>query len=203
MNQAPPTVEVPLDRDVDGDTVRVMIKNKSVSVRFLGIDTQETHFQGQSQGFWADKASALMTHLIKNEKKVTLEFENARCDRYGRILAYVRVGKRMLNDLMLEQGLAVNYCIAPHLRYCGQFAKRVEKAAHDRDGMYADPKMEIPYVWRRKISNKPMDKLVGSIRTFQVYPPKEYMRIPLWDRVFFMDAADIKPPFQLARQNQR
>src|SRR3989344_8428727 len=78
-----------VQRTVDGDTIYILIKGKSYSVRLLGMDTQETHFQGKSQGRWAEQATEDMGELLPEGTRVKLEFGDVACDNHGRVLAQV------------------------------------------------------------------------------------------------------------------
>lgn len=102
----------------DGDTLKVDPVGK---VRLIGIDTPERknsprdHFL-QERGVPAARqrqvarlAKDLVIALAKGQK-VTLELDATARDRHGRLLAYVFLPDgRLLNRLLLEQGLAVVY----------------------------------------------------------------------------------------------
>lgn len=100
----------------DGDTLKVSGIGK---VRLLGIDCPERE-DSPRDGYYLKqhridrpqlrKVSAdALQYLIKvaKDQLVRLEFDREKTDTYGRTLAYVYLADgRMLNRLMLEQGLA-------------------------------------------------------------------------------------------------
>ncbi len=81
--------EVEVERVTDGDTVRVKdIKTGEIfRVRYLAIDTPE--LEGPSyESCFGEQAKDKNEELVSN-KKLILEFDRDRYDRFGRTLAYV------------------------------------------------------------------------------------------------------------------
>lgn len=102
----------------DGDTLKIDPVGK---VRLLGIDTPERENSKRDrfltrQGISAARqrqiyqlAKEFNINQIKGQK-VTLSFDDSPRDRHGRLLAYVHLADgRLLNRVLLEQGLAVVY----------------------------------------------------------------------------------------------
>jgi len=103
----------------DGDTIEVEGVGK---VRLIGIDTPETkesprdayylrheRIESDTLRRIARQAFSFNLQLLENHR-VTLEYDHEKKDRYGRTLAYVILPDgRMLNRLLLEQGLAAVY----------------------------------------------------------------------------------------------
>jgi micrococcal nuclease len=73
------------------------------------------------------QASAFNHHLVEG-RQVRLVFGVERRDVYGRLLAYVHLGDRFVNAILLKRGLARTLTIPPNDRYAGRF-KRLEIAA--------------------------------------------------------------------------
>jgi endonuclease YncB( thermonuclease family) len=184
-------------RVVDGDTVRVAFNGKDYSVRLEGIDTPETNYQGKSQGFWAEKAKAHLKRILSAETAVVVQFPESPCDKYGRLLGYVFDGDECINARMVEDAFAVNYCIYPQ-KGCKQLADLTRVNVKQQRGIYSgDPKVEIPYEWRRQVSKRPHEKYIGNLFTHKVYKPGSLSKVPVSDRVFFMKKTDIKEPYHL------
>ncbi|MEA2423480.1 MAG: micrococcal nuclease [Thermoleophilaceae bacterium] len=102
-------------RVVDGDTVRVSVGGREESVRLLGIDTPETHRPGTPIECGGPQASASMDALAPPGTEVRLEPDPGqdRRDRYGRLLAYVRLPDgRLAEDEQLAAGWATVYVYA-------------------------------------------------------------------------------------------
>lgn len=183
---------------VDGDTVRVKTQSGTYSVRLLGIDTPETHFMGKSQGVWGELAARAMKSMLPDGTKVSLEFGATPCDSHGRALAQIFKGKQHLNAEILKMGLAVNYCVAPEFRYCDDFSRYTQDAIDHGIGMYADPRVELPYDFRRRIGNNEQRSFVGSMQTKVVYGPGFQDKTSVADRVFFYTREEIKSPYHLS-----
>jgi micrococcal nuclease len=99
-------------RVVDGDTLRVAVGGREESVRLLGIDTPETHRPGVGVECGGPEATAHMSRLAPPGTRVGLEPDPGqdRVDRYGRLLAYVRLPDgRLLEEAQVAAGWAVVY----------------------------------------------------------------------------------------------
>ena len=99
-------------RVVDGDTVRVITGGEERSVRLLGIDTPETHRPGTPVECGGPQASAHLEALAPPGTRVALEPDPGqdRVDRYGRLLAYVRLPSgRLAEEDLLRSGWATVY----------------------------------------------------------------------------------------------
>jgi micrococcal nuclease len=119
-------------RVVDGDTLRVSVGGRARSVRLLGIDTPETHRPGTPIECGGPEATAHMQALAPPGTTVRLESDPGqdRVDRYGRMLAYVRLPSgRLAEEDQLASGWATVYVFAgkPVSLY-GEF-RRAEAAA--------------------------------------------------------------------------
>jgi len=124
--QAPPAGllepgEYRLRRAVDGDT---LLLENGIRVRLIGVDTPETVKPDHPVERWGPEASAFTKDFISGGV-VRLEFDRERLDRYGRHLAYVWVGERMLNEALVRAGLA-RY--EPQYKY-SEDKKRLYRAA--------------------------------------------------------------------------
>lgn len=92
-----------VDRVVDGDTI-VLVDRKE-HVRLIGANTPETVKPNWPVEPWGPEASAFTKQFLSGGE-VRLEFDGDRRDKYGRLLAYVWVGDRMLNEELIRAGLA-------------------------------------------------------------------------------------------------
>ena len=102
----------------DGDTLKIDPVGK---VRLLGIDTPERENSERDRYLINKGISAARQRQIYQlakefnisqvkGQKVTLSFDDSPRDRHGRLLAYVHLADgRLLNRVLLEQGLAVVY----------------------------------------------------------------------------------------------
>ncbi|KYF83715.1 nuclease [Sorangium cellulosum] len=183
-------------RTVDGDTLHVRDeRGVDHPIRMLSIDTPETHFLGASQGHWAEAAAARLAELLPEGAEVEIQTDEQPCDAYGRVLAYVLSGGRLINRQLLEEGLAVTYIVAPNLRHAQDFSEAARRSFTERRGMFSDPDLLLPYEFRWSMRGQSSAKLVGSLSRGEVFDLSERERVPCWDRVFFFDARDVRAPF--------
>jgi endonuclease YncB( thermonuclease family) len=85
---------------IDGDTIEVVIREVSHTVRYIGMDTPE--MQGE---VYALEATQLNKNLVEG-KFVTLVKDVSETDQYDRLLRYVVIGDLFINYELVKQGLA-------------------------------------------------------------------------------------------------
>jgi micrococcal nuclease len=95
----------------DGDTLRVKIDGKSQAVRLLGIDTPETRKPGVGVECGGKQATANLKRLapVGARAKLTFDSTQDQTDRYGRLIAYVRVNGKKLELEQIYDGWAKVY----------------------------------------------------------------------------------------------
>ncbi|WP_102345493.1 thermonuclease family protein [Bacillus sp. Marseille-P3661] len=117
---------------VDGDTFDIMINNKEERVRLLLVDTPETKHPSKPVQPFGKEASQFTRDILEG-KEVMVELDISERDKYGRLLAYIWVDGKMINEMLLEKGLArVAYVYAPNTKYVDSFydiQKQAQKAA--------------------------------------------------------------------------
>ncbi|MCX7426617.1 MAG: thermonuclease family protein [Planctomycetia bacterium] len=91
-----------VQRVVDGDTL--LLANEA-RIRLIGADTPETVKPNWPVEPWGPEATEFTKQFVAGGE-VWLRFDRERQDRYGRFLAYVWVGDRMLNEELIRAGLA-------------------------------------------------------------------------------------------------
>lgn len=129
---------------IDGDSLLVEYEGYSQEVRLIGIDAPEW---GQEYGTQA-KAHAMS---FCYGYSLRLEFDKGRKDRYGRLLAYVYCGEKMLNEEMLKAGLALAVKVKPNVKHYTRFKQLEEKARKERRGFWLRGGLKMtPSVWRKK-----------------------------------------------------
>lgn len=95
-------------RVVDGDTI---VLENDEHVRLLGVDTPELHHPSKPVQCFGKEAKAFTVAKIEG-KKVKLEFEGPRKDRYGRTLAWVWYGDKfehLLNADLIREGYGFSF----------------------------------------------------------------------------------------------
>lgn len=117
-------------RAVDGDTIEVMLDGERENVRYIGIDTPETVKPDTPVQCFGPRAHRFNARLV-TRKRVRLVFGVERRDVYGRLLAYVYLGDRLVNAELARRGLARTLTIPPNDRFARRF-KRLQDAAARR-----------------------------------------------------------------------
>jgi micrococcal nuclease len=139
---------VPVIRVHDGDTISVIIHAQKEKVRLVGIDAPEL-----GQRPWGTRAKKYLETLVAtSDRKVRLEFDVARRDKYGRSLAYVWTEHgEMINLLMVKSGQAVLYTIPPNVRYAHELREAQKEAREGRLGIWGEKGLEeMPSDYRKR-----------------------------------------------------
>ena len=105
-----------VDEVTDGDTIQVSIGGHHEAVRFLGIDTPETHHPTKPVQCYGAEASARTADLLPVGSRVKLVRDVEARDRYDRLLAYVYRAEDDLfvNLSLVTEGYADTLAIAPN-----------------------------------------------------------------------------------------
>jgi len=138
------TFDAEVVKVIDGDTLAVAdATGKRHTVRLAGIDAPE-----KRQPFWL--ASRKHLRDLADGRAVTVEYE--KLDRYGRMLAKVRVGEADINLAQVKVGLAWHYTAyaldqRPPDRTLYQTAQH--EARNARMGLWSDPEPRSPWDFRK------------------------------------------------------
>jgi len=135
-NPNKPKVEIPdwavkVYSVIDGDTFRYRKEDWSLqSVRLLGVDAPESNTARyrSTECFWKE-AKNYLTNLIKNQY-VTLEFDSnsSSSDAYGRMLAYVYLDWKMVNETLIAEWYAKEYTYKTSYTHQSDFKQAEENA---------------------------------------------------------------------------
>jgi micrococcal nuclease len=111
-----------LVRVIDGDTIKVELNGKAVSVRYIGMDAPETVDPRQPVAWMGPQATAANAELLaRGGGTVYIEKDVSETDRYGRLLRYVWVktnGTYLMVDLeLLRLGVAQVATFPPDVKY--------------------------------------------------------------------------------------
>lgn len=125
-------------RVVDGDTIVVDLNEKQEKVRFLLIDTPESVHRDASKNTEFGKIASDFTKNLLENQKVSLEFDVAERDRYGRLLAYVYLDDEMINETLLKEGMAKVTVFQPNVKYVDRFRELEKEARDNKIGIWKD-----------------------------------------------------------------
>jgi micrococcal nuclease len=123
-------------RVVDGDTVVV---STGETLRLIGMDTPETVDPRKPVQCFGREASA-RAHQLLDGRRVRLEYDatQGRLDKYGRTLAYLRMGDgRLYNEAMIADGYAHEYTYAIPYRYQARFMAAERAARRAERGLWS------------------------------------------------------------------
>lgn len=133
----------------DGDTIKLENGEK---VRFLGIDTPES---SENKKLFRDAArsgqdiqeilamghaAAEYTRALLKGRRVRLEFDIEKRDKYGRLLAYIyRVDDGLfINEDIIKNGYAYPMTIPPNIRHADEFKKLFREAQKAKRGLWSN-----------------------------------------------------------------
>jgi micrococcal nuclease len=122
-------------RVVDGDTIEARIADRLEDVRYIGVDTPETVKPDTPVQCFGPQASAF-NHRLVEHRRVRLVFGAERRDVYGRLLAYVYLGRRFVNADLVRRGLARSLTIPPNDRFAPLFRRLELGAARAGRGLW-------------------------------------------------------------------
>jgi len=138
--------DIYVTRAVDGDTLKL---ENGERVRLIGIDTPEMHESDKlyrdSQRTHQDiqtikalgKRAYDFTRSLVEGKRVTLEFDLERQDKYGRLLAYVYLKDgTFVNAEIVKEGYASLMTYPPNVKYADLFLKLYQEARQNRRGLW-------------------------------------------------------------------
>lgn len=148
-------------RIIDGDTIE--LENGEV-VRYIGIDTPETRRrEGQEWIYdpqpFAEESAQFNRELVEG-KRIRLEYDVVRRDRFNRILAYVYVGDLFVNAEMLKQGYAMLYTRPPNVKYIDLLVRLQRQARESNRGLWAGAQADI-------IPHYEAANYIGEIKTIE------------------------------------
>lgn len=138
--------DIRVKRVVDGDT---LVLETGERVRLIGIDTPELH---ESNKLYRDagrtgqdvrtiqklgqKAYEFTRSLVEG-KRVSLEFDVEKYDRYERLLAYVYLKDgTFVNAEIVKQGYANLMTFPPNVKYVDLFQQLYQEARENRRGLW-------------------------------------------------------------------
>jgi endonuclease YncB( thermonuclease family) len=164
---------------VDGDTIDVQLKEQTFRIRYIGVNTPE-----QDQALYTE-ATAYNQKLVGG-KTVTLVKDTSDVDTFNRLLRYVIVGEKFVNQELVTQGYAQASAYAPDTACVSTFEMAQRQAQTAKIGLWIPtPELDVPPITGENtgkcdpsypgvcIAPPPPDLDCGDIpyRRFQVLPP--------------------------------
>ena len=128
---------IEIDHIVDGDTFWGIDElGNTIKFRPIGFNCpEEANFGKPAQPF-NEEATAFTTTFLKG-KKVYVEYDVQRTDKWGRHLVYVyREDGLMLNEEILKSGWAEVATYPPNVKYVERFRAASKLARAQQNGMF-------------------------------------------------------------------
>jgi micrococcal nuclease len=133
-------------RVISADTLTVLYRGKWEEIKLIGPEAPQTALNDRAyvealrsattpeeiirRGL---KASEFVNNFLRYGSQVWIEFDVQKRDRYFRLLGYVYLADgRMLNEILLRQGLADLFLVPPNLRYSQRFQEIARSARPGR-----------------------------------------------------------------------
>lgn len=124
---------------VDGDTFWIDDgTEKGLKIRLIGVDAPESrNYFNRKKGYYGEEAKDYLTQLLQ-DKKVRLEYDVSRTDRYGRTLAYVYLQNgTFLNAELVKKGYAQIMTVPPNVKFAEFFLKLQQEAREKNRGLWS------------------------------------------------------------------
>jgi micrococcal nuclease len=128
-------------RVVDGDTLYAELGGRLEVVRYLGVNTPRIEHPFYGAERYAALAREANRRLVEG-KWIRLVFDGEPRDRFGRLRAYVWVGDRFVNALLVHHGYG-EVAAASRAGYAEYFRTLQEGAQRDARGIWRDPSAQV------------------------------------------------------------
>lgn len=123
---------------VDGDTIKVTIKKEVKTVRMLAIDTPESVKPENKIEYYGKESGEYTCNKIRKAKRIELEYDqnSDKEDKYGRVLAWVFVDGKLLQEELVAKGYAKVAYLYGDYKYTNDLMLKQEKASSKGIGVW-------------------------------------------------------------------
>lgn len=130
-------IEVTLNKCVDGDTAWFNMNGKKIKTRFLAIDTPESTNKIEEYG---KEASDYVCSLLTNASKIELEYDDVsdKQDKYDRYLVWVFVDGKLLQEMIVKEGLAEIKYIYGDYKYLDNVNNALDEAKKNKRNLWSN-----------------------------------------------------------------
>ena len=127
---------------VDGDTIKVLVDNKKHTIRMLAVDTPESVHPTKGVEYYGKEASEYTCNLVKNAKKIEIEYDDAsdKKDKYDRLLVWVFVDGKLLQKELIRNGYAKVAYLYGDYKYTKDLEDAQELASSKNLGIWNEEK---------------------------------------------------------------
>lgn len=126
-----------IDHFVDGDTIAVNMNGKVENIRFVGVDTPETHKPNTPVQCYGSAAAAYTKNRIGSDRvRLVSDSLSTNRDRYNRLLRYVYLTDGTdLNEALIQNGYGFYYPYFPFSK-SAQFSSDEQTAIATKKGLW-------------------------------------------------------------------
>lgn len=174
----------------DGDTLTVQAGSQRYKVRFLGVDSPEIDYFGNTQGEPAEVARDFVAGMVPVGSFITVVYDDNGHDKHNRLLGRVIYNNVEVNLEILKEGWGYMYFIYPFDKgLIAAYSEASKFALDNQRGLFSARYSSVlaPYDFRMKSRNLTGTNFVGDIETKMLYYPEDSYKIPVWRRAFFSD----------------
>lgn len=131
---------VSFSRCIDGDTAEFIMDEETVKVRFLAVNTPEIAHGSVAAEDFGNDASNFTCSLLENASVIELEQDNEsdEYDKYGRYLAWVFVDDSLLQEDLIENGLAKVAYLYGDYKYTSILEEKEIIAQNNKIGLWGN-----------------------------------------------------------------
>jgi len=129
--------EAQVVRVVDGDTIVVEMEGRLYRVRYIGIDTPETHHPTEGADYLGYEAGDVNLGLVGEGTTIVMQRDISETDIYGRLLRYIWVGDTLVNAELVRLGLARVRFYPPDVLYEAEIMAALNEARAADRGLHA------------------------------------------------------------------
>lgn len=131
---------VEFNKCIDGDTFKVVLNEKIVTVRLLAVDTPESVHPDKEKEYYGEESSNFTCDLLKNAEKIEIEYDSNsdKYDKYNRLLAWVFVDKKLIQDEIIKNGYGRVAYLYDDYKYTNILKKSESFAQSNHLGIWID-----------------------------------------------------------------
>ncbi len=164
-----------VEKVLDGDTIVVKGSGK---VRLLGINTPEIAHRQHAAEPLGDRAHQRLQQLLMG-KRVYLEFDQQRRDRFKRLLAHVTLEDGSnINEQLLREGLARALFLQPNMNHLHDYYRIEAEAAENKRGIWSLPDFRIRSTRKADTCVKQFCRLRGKVMKIEKKHRYTYLHFP-------------------------
>lgn len=189
---------------IDGDTIRYKDENRKLaSVRLIWVDAPESNTaRYKKTECYGKEAKDYLTQRLKG-KTIELSFDKGQenTDRYGRLLAYVSLDGKLINEELIRNGYAKEYTYKQSYEKQEAFKKAEYEAKNEQLGI-RDPKNCPDPSLKDEEKKNNVENLIIKIQNIE-YNPKgsdknnESITLSIFDKSKMIKSLDFNNQFWL------